>query len=99
MRREHAEALREGVIGALEAGLAGGGASIDDYRDSRGERGAMQDEFIVHTREGEPCPRCGTQIRRIVVSGRSTYFCPGCQVRLRRRPRRRSRAAAKGARR
>ena len=51
----------------------------------------MQDEFIVHTREGEECPRCGDTIRRIVVSGRSTYFCPGCQVKLRRRPRRKRR--------
>ena len=46
----------------------------------------MQDEFLVHTREGEPCPRCGAEIRRIVVAGRSTYFCPSCQRRLRRRP-------------
>ena len=91
MRREHAEALRDGVLGALTAGIDGGGASIDDYLDSRGERGSMQDEFLVHRREGEPCPRCGTAIRRIVVSGRSTYFCPECQVRLRRRPRRRGR--------
>ena len=45
----------------------------------------MQDEFLVHTREGEPCPRCGGPIARIVVSGRSTYFCPSCQVRLRAR--------------
>jgi formamidopyrimidine-DNA glycosylase len=95
MRREHAEALRAGVIEALSAGLDSGGASIDDYLDSRGERGSMQDEFLVHRREGEPCPRCETQIRRIVVSGRSTYFCSGCQVRLRRRPgrKRRSRSA------
>jgi formamidopyrimidine-DNA glycosylase len=100
MRHEHAEALREGVIEALLAGIDGGGASIDDYLDSRGDRGSMQDEFMVHNREGEPCPRCGTPIRRILVAGRSTYFCPHCQVRLRRRPRRRrSRAAAGGARR
>jgi formamidopyrimidine-DNA glycosylase len=91
MRREHAEALRDGIVGALRAGLDEGGASIDDYLDSRGERGSMQDEFLVHHREGEPCPRCGTAIRRIIVSGRSTYFCPGCQMRLRRRPRRRRR--------
>ncbi len=45
----------------------------------------MQDEFLVHTREGEECPRCGGTIRRIVVGGRSTYFCPDCQMRLRRR--------------
>jgi formamidopyrimidine-DNA glycosylase len=89
MRRQHAEALREGVIETLIAGIDGGGASIDDYLDARGERGSMQDEFVVHGREGEPCLRCRTAIRRIVVAGRSTYFCPGCQVRLRRRPRRR----------
>jgi formamidopyrimidine-DNA glycosylase len=89
MRPEHWEALREGIVGALEAGLANGGASIDDYRDSRGEKGSMQDEFLVHTREGKECPRCGGRINRIVVSGRSTYFCPECQTRLRRRPRRR----------
>jgi formamidopyrimidine-DNA glycosylase len=100
MRHEHAEALREGVIEALRAGIDEGGASVDDYVDARGERGSMQDEFIVHDREGETGPRCGDTIRRIVVSGRSTYFSPGCQVRLRRRPRRkRSRAAAQGARR
>ena len=89
MRPEHHEALRDAVVAALEAGIDGGGASIDDYRDGRGERGTMQDEFLVHTREGEPCPSCGGPIARIVVSGRSTYYCPSCQVRLRRRPRRR----------
>jgi formamidopyrimidine-DNA glycosylase len=91
MRAEHLEDLHEGVIGALRAGIEEGGASIDDYRDARGEAGTMQDEFLVHTREGLPCPRCGEPIRRLVVGGRSTYFCPGCQVRLRRRPRRRKR--------
>lgn len=91
MRPEHWERLREGIVGALEAGLDNGGASIDDYRDARGEEGTMQEEFLVHTREGLPCPRCGTEIRRIVLGGRSTYFCPGCQQRLRRRRRKRAR--------
>jgi formamidopyrimidine-DNA glycosylase len=90
MKREHHEALRDAVVAALEAGIDGGGASIDDYRDGRGEKGTMQDEFLVHTREGEPCPRCDSALVRIVVSGRSTYYCPNCQVRLRKRPRRRS---------
>ncbi len=89
MKPEHHEALRDAVVAALEAGIDGGGASIDDYRDGRGEKGRMQDEFLVHTREGRACPRCDGTIGRIVVSGRSTYFCPACQVRLRRRPRRR----------
>ncbi|MEX0971875.1 MAG: bifunctional DNA-formamidopyrimidine glycosylase/DNA-(apurinic or apyrimidinic site) lyase [Solirubrobacterales bacterium] len=89
MKPEHLEALRDAVVAALEAGIDGGGASIDDYRDGRGEKGRMQDEFLVHTREGQPCGRCGGTIERIVVSGRSTYFCPACQVKLRRKPRRR----------
>ena len=92
MRPEHCEALVEGIVEALEAALELGGSSIDDYRDARGERGGMQDEFLVHTREGKPCPRCGEAIQRIVVGGRSTYFCPACQKRLRRRPKRRARA-------
>src|SRR3954452_15614898 len=94
MKPDDCERLRVGIVVALEAGLRSGGASIDDYRDARGEQGAMQDKFLVHTREGKPCPRCGAEIRRIVVAGRSTYFCPSCQRRLRRRPRRR-RARAK----
>jgi formamidopyrimidine-DNA glycosylase len=90
MRLEHAEELRDGIVESLELGIVNGGSSIDDYRDARGEEGSMQDEFLVHTREGEPCPRCGEVISRIVVGGRSTYFCANCQVRLRRRPKRRA---------
>jgi formamidopyrimidine-DNA glycosylase len=94
MKPDDCERLRLGIVEALEAGLASGGASVDDYRDARGEQGTMQDEFLVHRREGEPCPRCGAEIKRIVVAGRSTYFCPSCQRRLRRRPRRRARSRA-----
>ena len=89
MKPEHLDALRDAVVAALEAGIDAGGSSIDDYRDARGEKGAMQNEFLVHTREGEDCFRCGGTIVRIVVGGRSTYFCPSCQVRLRKRPKRR----------
>jgi formamidopyrimidine-DNA glycosylase len=98
MKREHAERLVEGIVGALQAGLDHGGASIDDYLDARGERGSMQEEFLVHSRESEPCLRPPEEhrpapppvIQRIVVTGRSTYFCPNCQERLRRRPRRKA---------
>src|SRR3954454_11811917 len=55
MKAEHLEALRNAVVAALEAGIDHGGSSIDDYRDGRGEKGTMQDEFLVHTREGQPC--------------------------------------------
>src|SRR5919109_1432076 len=74
MKLEHAARLVKGIVGALEAGLDHGGASIDDYRDARGELGSMQEEFLVHTREGERCRRDDGEIQRIVVAGRSTYF-------------------------
>jgi formamidopyrimidine-DNA glycosylase len=99
MRREHCEALRGAIVETLELALRNRGSSIDDYRDLRGERGSMQEEFVVHTREGQECNRCGTEIRRIVVGGRSTYFCPGCQTRLRKRRRARSRRARSAVRR
>lgn len=87
LRREHCVELRDAIVATLEAGLDNGGATIDDYRDARGLSGTMQDEFLVHRREGAPCPRCGAEIRRVVIAGRSTYFCPSCQRRLRRRRR------------
>ena len=88
IRPEHAEALRAAIVETLELALANGGSSIDDYVNAQGEKGSMQEEFLVHTREGQECPRCGETIRRIVIGGRSSYFCPACQRRLRRRPRR-----------
>jgi formamidopyrimidine-DNA glycosylase len=98
MKPEHCVALRDGVVAALEAGIDAGGSSIDDYRDGRGEKGRMQERFLVHTREGEPCAGdCDGIVERIVVSGRSTYFCPSCQIKLRRRPKRRKTAKRKTA--
>lgn len=80
--------LRDAVVAALEAGIDARGASIDDFRDIDGARGTFQDQFLVHRREGEPCPRCGTVVRKLVVGGRGTYVCERCQPRprVRRRP-------------
>jgi formamidopyrimidine-DNA glycosylase len=73
------EALRAGVIEALEAGIDARGASIEDFRHIDGVRGSFQDRFLVHRRAGLPCPRCGTPIVKTVVAGRGTYLCPRCQ--------------------
>jgi formamidopyrimidine-DNA glycosylase len=83
--------LRDGVVGALKAGIAAQGASIDDFRHPDGVRGAFQDEFLVHRREGAPCPVCGRPVRKLVAAGRGTYVCERCQPRPRRR-----RQAARG---
>ena len=83
--------LREAIEDALAAGIEAKGASIDDFRHVDGARGAFQDRFLVHTRAGAPCVRCGEPIRKIVVGGRGTYVCERCQRKPRaRRPQRRA---------
>ena len=79
------EAVAAGVRAALTAGLAAGGATIDDFRDADGAPGGFQDEFLVHRRAGEPCPVCGSEIVKFVAAGRGTYACERCQPRPRRR--------------
>ncbi len=54
-------------------------ASISDYVDSAGEGGLFQVKLRVYGRTGEPCVRCGAAIKRIVVVGRGTHYCPKCQ--------------------
>ena len=85
LKRPQIAALRDAVVASLEAGLAAGGATIDDFRHPDGVKGAFQDEFLVHGRDGEPCLRCGAQIRKFVAAGRGTYACEACQKRPRRR--------------
>jgi formamidopyrimidine-DNA glycosylase len=88
------ERLRDAIEEALAAGIEAKGASIDDFRHVDGARGSFQDQFLVHRREGKPCPRCGTTIRKIVVGGRGTYLCEHCQPKPRARRGRPARALA-----
>ncbi len=83
------ERLRDAVIASLNAGIDARGATIDDFRHVDGVQGSFQHEFLVHRREGEPCPECGTQIVKMVVAGRGTYVCETCQPRPRAARRRR----------
>jgi formamidopyrimidine-DNA glycosylase len=79
LRRNDIERLHTGIIDALQAGIERQGASIDNYRDANGARGSMQDEFLVHLREGQPCVRCGRPVVKMVAAGRGTYVCRHCQ--------------------
>lgn len=62
----------------LEEAINAGGSTLQDYRNAAGEQGSFQQRFLVYDREGKTCAR-GHRIRRIVQSGRSTFFCPSCQ--------------------
>jgi len=83
LTKKQLAALHAGVVAALTAGLAAGGATIDDFRHADGDRGAFQDEFLVHLRRGKPCVVCGREIVKFVAGGRGTYACERCQPRPR----------------
>jgi len=71
--------LHEGIITVLTNGIEHGGTSFNDYRDLWGEAGDNYNHVLVYQKDGTPCVRCGTAIERIVVTQRSTHFCPACQ--------------------
>ena len=74
LRRLH-KSLRQVLTSAIKAG----GSSVADYVGADGERGFFQLKHRVYQRTGQPCTVCGTVIHRVVVTGRSTHFCPKCQ--------------------
>jgi formamidopyrimidine-DNA glycosylase len=73
------EHLRLALRKVLKKAIQLGGSSVSDYVDANGERGFFQFEHSVYQRTGEPCRRCQTPIRRILLAGRGTHFCPNCQ--------------------
>ena len=81
LKRAQMEALREAVIESLNEGIDSRGATIDDFRNPDGASGSFQTRFLVHLREGEPCPRCGRTIVKMRAAGRGTYVCENCQRR------------------
>ena len=75
------ELLADGVRSVLNEAIAAGGSTLRDFRDAEGGSGYFQHRFDVYDRENDPChtPGCRGTIKRIVQSGRSTFFCPVCQ--------------------
>jgi formamidopyrimidine-DNA glycosylase len=79
LTRERLDRLRKALRVVLKRAIETGGSSVSDYVDADGVRGFFQTEHRVYAREGESCFTCGTPIRRIVLAGRGTHFCPRCQ--------------------
>jgi formamidopyrimidine-DNA glycosylase len=73
--------LTDTIRGTLLEAIEAGGSSLRDYRQANGELGYFQHSFRVYGREAAPCvtPDCRDTVRRIVQSGRSTFYCPSCQ--------------------
>ena len=77
--RDQLAKLFTSIQEVLREAIALGGSSISDYVDADGEEGFFQLQHRVYGREGEPCLVCKTPIKRIVIAGRSSHYCPKCQ--------------------
>jgi formamidopyrimidine-DNA glycosylase len=79
LTREQLAKLYNAVKEVLKEAIALGGSSISDYVDAEGEEGFFQLQHRVYGREGEPCLVCKTPVKRVVIAGRSSHYCPRCQ--------------------
>lgn len=79
LKRDEIHRLYRAVREVLMEAIRLRGSSVSDYVDSEGRRGEFQARHRVYQRHGEKCFRCGTKIRRAIVAGRGTHFCPRCQ--------------------
>lgn len=79
LTRAELAALHGAVGEVLREAIAAGGSSVSDYVDADGEEGFFQLQHRVYGREGQPCRACKTRIKKIVVAGRGTHYCPKCQ--------------------
>jgi formamidopyrimidine-DNA glycosylase len=80
LTRARLDRLLQSLRAVLKAAIRAGGSSVSDYVDADGERGFFQIQHHVYAREGQPCHVCGTPIRRILLAGRGTHYCPHCQT-------------------
>jgi formamidopyrimidine-DNA glycosylase len=79
LTRSELTRLRDALIKVLTEAIQLGGSSVSDYVDADGVAGFFQLRHHVYSRTGQPCRVCGTNIKRIVIGGRSTHYCPTCQ--------------------
>ncbi len=79
LSEEHWRTLLGQVRRVLRKAIAKGGTTLNDFVDSNGETGYFQLSLAVYGREKQPCPRCKSEIARVVQVGRSSFFCPKCQ--------------------
>ena len=79
--RARAHALWAAIREVLAAAIEREGTSFSDYQMVNGQEGRNAPFLVVYGRSGNPCPRCGAMLRKTVVGGRGTTFCPRCQQR------------------
>jgi formamidopyrimidine-DNA glycosylase len=80
LRPEEVQVLHDAIISVLARAVKAGGTTIRTYANALGEAGSFQVELHAYGQTDQPCPRCGTPIKKIKVAQRGTHFCPTCQV-------------------
>lgn len=73
-------ALHQAIGLVLKQGIKNRGTSFSDYVDGKGDKGSNQQHLTAYGREGKPCLQCGNLIQRTKLAGRSSYYCPQCQL-------------------
>ena len=79
LKKEEIKKLHAAIQEVLKTAIRYRGSSVDEYVNGRGEKGRYHLRLKVYGREGEVCPRCKTEIKKIKLGGRGTCFCPRCQ--------------------
>jgi formamidopyrimidine-DNA glycosylase len=77
--RQRLGSLCDEIRAVLEDALRSGGTTLRDFVGGDGKPGYFRQSLAVYERDGQPCRRCGTTIRRRVLGQRATYYCPNCQ--------------------
>ena len=80
LTRAGAQKLVEAIREVIDHALVNGGTTLSDFVDADGNAGENADYLWVYDRAGKPCPTCSTAIKRSVLQGRATYYCPTCQT-------------------
>lgn len=79
VKLEKLEELVRHIRDILNEAILAGGSTLQDFKSTNGEQGSYQRRFLVYDREGEPCCNCAKPIKRLVQSGRSSFYCASCQ--------------------
>ncbi len=79
LTRDELAKLHKGLQKVLREAIKLGGSSVSDYVDAEGREGFFQLKHYVYGREGKPCLVCGRPIKRVIIAGRSSHYCPHCQ--------------------
>lgn len=80
LEQSQLEKLQRALVQVLENSIGAGGTTFSDFRDLKGSNGNYGGVALVYRRAGEPCRQCGTTIQRQKLSGRSSHWCPSCQL-------------------